>query len=110
MYIMLLILTKFYGTNKCLYVKTLLYTSLYPDYTRDALAPYLLHSQVPLTEESTALIRSKCIPGVTETGHNTIKKIKELSTQNDANERKNHGKRVEEIYFPYICAVTETSN
>ena len=82
----------------------------YPDYTRDALAPYLLHSQVPLTEESTALVRSKCIPGVTETGHNTIKKIKELSTQNDANERKNHGKRVEEIYFPYICAVTETSN
>ena len=59
MYIMLLILTKSYGTNKCLYVKTLLYTSLYPDYTRDALAPYLLHSQVPLTEESTALIRSK---------------------------------------------------
>ena len=40
MYIMLLILTKSYGTNKCLYVKTLLYTSLYPDYTRDALAPY----------------------------------------------------------------------
>ena len=27
----------------------------------------LLHSQVPLTEESTALVRSKCIPGVTET-------------------------------------------
>ena len=49
----------------------------YPDYTRDALAPYLLHSQVPLTEESTALIRSKYIPGVTETGHNTMKKIKE---------------------------------
>ena len=68
----------------------------------------------PLTgtsdRESTALVRSKCIPGVTETGHNTIKKIKELSTQNDANERKNHRKRVEEIYFPYICAVTETSN
>ena len=82
----------------------------YPDYTRDALAPYLLHSQVPLTGESTALVRSKCIPGVTETGHNTIKKIKELSTQNDANERKNHRERVEEIYFPYICAVTETSN
>ena len=81
-----------------------------PDYTRDALAPYLLHSQVPLTEESTALIRSKYIPGVTETDHNTMKKIKELSTQNDANERKNHRKRVEEIYFPYICAVTETSN
>ena len=73
-------------------------------------APYVLHAEVPLTEESTALVRSKCIPGVTETGHNTIKKIKELSTQNDANERKNHGKRVEEIYFPYICAVTETSN
>ena len=73
-------------------------------------APYVLHAEVPLTEESTALVRSKCIPGVTETGHNTIKKIKELSTQNDANERKNHRKRVEEIYFPYICAVTETSN
>jgi len=39
-----------------------------------------------------------------------MKKIKELTTQNDANERKNHRKRVEEIYFPYICAVTETSN
>ena len=37
--------------------------------------------------------RSKCIPGVTETGHNTMKKIKELTTQNDANERKNHRKR-----------------
>ena len=39
-----------------------------------------------------------------------MKKIKELTTQNDANERKNHRERVEEIYFPYICAVTETSN
>ncbi|MFR1082730.1 MAG: hypothetical protein ACLSFW_07540 [Bacteroides cellulosilyticus] len=28
----------------------------YPDYTRDALAPYLLHSQVPLTEESTGCL------------------------------------------------------
>ena len=82
----------------------------YLNHIRDALAPYHLHSQVPLTEESTALIRSKCIPGVTETGHNTMKKIKELTTQNDANERKNHRKRIEEIYFPYICAVTETSN
>ena len=71
----------------------------YPDYTRDALAPYLLHSQVPLTEESTALIRSKCIPGVTETGHNTIKKIKELSTQNDANERKITGSGLKRFIF-----------
>ena len=80
------------------------------DLPDDALAPYHLHSQVPLTEESTALVRSKCIPGVTKTDHNTMKKIKELTTQNDANERKNHRKRLEEIYFPYICAVTETSN
>jgi len=40
----------------------------------------------------------------------TMKKIKELTTQNDANERKNHRKRVEEIYFPYICVVTETNH
>ena len=60
----------------------------YLNHIRNALAPYHLHSQVPLTEESTALVRSKCIPGVTETGHNTMKKIKELTTQNDANERK----------------------
>lgn len=100
MYILPLILTKSYGTSKCLYVKTLLYTSLYPGYTQNTLTPYLLHSQVPLTEENTALIRSKCIPDITRTDHNTIRKIKELSTQNDANERKNHRKRVEEICFP----------
>ena len=76
MYIMLLILTKSYGTNKCLYVKTLLYTSLYPDYTRDALAPYLLHSQVPLSEETTALVRSKCIPGIMRTKQNPSEKAK----------------------------------
>jgi hypothetical protein len=29
-----------------------------------------------------------------------MEKIKELTTQNDANERKNHRKQVEEIYFP----------
>ena len=82
----------------------------YPDYTRDALAPYLLHLKVPLTEESTALIRSKYIPDITRIDHNTMKKIKELTTKNDANERKNHRKRIEEIYFLYICAVTETGN
>ena len=76
MYIMLLILTKSYGTNKCLYVKTLLYTSLYPDYTRDALAPYLLHSQVPLSEETTALVRSKYIPGIMRAKQSPSEKTK----------------------------------
>ena len=48
----------------------------YPDYTRDALAPYLLHSQVPLSEETTALVRSKCIPGIMRTKQNPSEKAK----------------------------------
>ncbi|RGN29641.1 hypothetical protein [Bacteroides oleiciplenus] len=35
----------------------------YPEYTRDVLAPYILRSEVPLSEETLELVRSKYIPG-----------------------------------------------
>ncbi len=48
----------------------------YPGYIRDALAPYLLHSQVPPSEETTALVRSKCIPGIMRTKQSPSEKAK----------------------------------
>jgi len=84
--------------------------SAYPRHIRDALAPYLLHSQVPLSEESTALIRSKCIPGMVRASHGTPEKTKQSTTQNKAIERKSHANRIEKNIFPYICTVTKISN
>ena len=42
---------------------------------RTVLAPYILRSKVLLHGESMALVRSKCIPGMVQTGSGTFENI-----------------------------------